>query len=396
MRLNRISLVIGVLSVIFWYSSSNVFAEGKPNFHIGTLEANPIAAIESRFDDNIFLEPDGEEDQDFIFSTQVGIGLNMPLVAVRESDFNFQTAYFADILQFSDHKDQDRTDHYSSTVADFLFANDFTLRVADDFVKTADPPNSELTDLQKRLRNVASIVGGYTREKVGVDVGYSNIRDDWKSRDNLDKYEHVISTTGTFYYSPKTSVFGEFDFGIIDYDEQTTNSDSDYQQWLVGLKGEVAPKLVGVVKTGYRSSNYEDGRSDFNGVTVYGDLTYDLQERTTIVLSGERGPVESTFDTNSFFEANKVSLRFEHELLEKLQLQGGGFYQRNEYPDSTTIGTKTAERQDDIGSLSVGLIYEVREWLAAKTSYEYKVRESEFSSLDYKANEVKVSLSLLF
>jgi len=390
-KLVGIEIVLAILSGL----SLPVYAEG--NIHIGSLEINPFASVEQKYDDNIFLEPDNQENDDWITTTTLGFGANMPLVAEREEDFMLKARYTADIIEFWDDSEQDRVDHAVSALADFKFVNDFTLKLEEDFKKTADPPNSELTALEKRLRNISRVVLGYKREKIGIDLGYRDIRDDYDNLDSLDRREDVITTTAYFQLFPKTSLFGEYNYGKIVYDNNDTNSDSDYSQWRLGLRGEIAPKLTGIIKAGYKSAAYNDSsKDDFEGFTIFGNLIYRLKERSSLNIYGERGSIESAYRTNSYFESNVIGLGLDHQLLEKLFLVGGVSYQLNKYPDTTQEGGVRAKRRDYIWDAKLGLRYEMKDWVIIETDYEYKQRDSKFAAFDYEDNRATTKISLLF
>lgn len=389
-----IKSLIMALAISFCFCS---LANAEPNIHIGALEIHPFASVEQKYDDNIFLEPDGQEDDDWITTATLGLRMYMPLVPVREKDFIFEGGYHADIIRFWDYTHQNRVDHTAHGLADFKFTNDFTLLIKERFRKTADPATSELTALQKRWRNTAGAVAGYKREKIAVDLGYENIRDKYLDLVNLDKWQNII--TPTFYYQlfPKTSVFGEYNYGIIDYDEHTTNSNSHYHQFRIGLKGEYFPKITGIVKAGYEHRIYDESiKSDFSGFTMYGNVIYRFKERSTLDIYGERRPVESTYSTNSYFAANTIGFKFDHQLLERLFLIGGAYYKHNKYPDETTEGSKTAKRRDSILDGKLGLRYEIRDWIHVEGSYEYKQRDSKFSNFEYKDNKVLGKVSVVF
>jgi len=387
----RIALAILLIFISF------SLANAAGNIHIGTLEINPFASIEQKYDDNIFLEPKDQENHDWITTTILGLDLKMPIIPGREEDFTLEAKYAASFLKFWDYTKQDRVDHNISALADFKFSNDFTLKIEDNFQKTADPPNDELTALEKRFRNIVQAVLGYMREKIGFDFGYKNIRDDYNNLNDLDKHEHVFTTTGYYQLFPKTSIFGEYNFGKIIYDNNTSNSDSEYHQYRLGVKGQIAPKLTGLVKAGYKKTDYKNSsKKDFTGFTTLVNVTYDLKERTTLNAYLERGSEESTYSTNSYFEYDKVGLKLDHELLDRLFLVGGGYYQINKYPDQTTEGSVTARRRDKVYDGTVGLRYEIKEWVFLETDYEYKQRDSKFSTYDYKDNKYIMKINFMF
>ena len=402
MKWGKIATMTRVFSIIFFCFLFSVFcsllstAQAESNIHLGNLEINPFVSIEETYDDNIFLEPDNQENEDWITTAKLGADLRMPLAPAREEDFMFKGKYALDVISFSDEAAQNRLDHTLEAAIDCNFANDFSLKVKDKLLKTGVPPNSELTALEERLSNSAKVVLGYEREMIGFDAGYQNKRDDYNNLNGLDRYEHIFTLTAYYQLFPKTSIFGEYNFGSIEYDVTTTNSDSDYNQGRLGLKGELTSKLTGIVKAGYKSSDYDQAaKDDFEGITTYLNLIYELWERSTVKLYGERGAVESSYRTNSYFAMNKIGLKLDYELSDKLFLTTGGSYGLNKYPDQTTEASLSAKRKDRIYNALIGLRYEMKEWVYISGEYEYKQRDSEFSTFDYEDNKVSVKVSLM-
>lgn len=387
------SIVMALLVLVYFCPS--IHAEG--NLHIGALEIHPFAVVEQKCNDNIFLEANEAEDEDWITTTTLGFDLKTPLIAQREEDFILEAQYAADIIEFWDYSSQDRIDHTISVKTDFKFANDFSLKLKEDFKKTATPPTSETTSLERRFRNTAEVVCGYKRERIGLDLGYTNIRDEYNNLNSLDKDEDIITTTGFYELFSKTSIFGEYNYGKIVYDDNTTNSDSKYHQFRIGVKGEIAPKLSGVAKAGFKTTDYKDTtKNDFEGFTLFGDLTYSFQERSTLNLYGEKNIEESTYSTVNYYETNKMGIGLDHQLLEKLFLVAAGSYQFNKYPGETTESSVTLKRKDSIWDGKVGFRYEIKDWVHLEADYEHKHRDSKFSNFDYKNNIFSIKATFVF
>jgi len=393
----KFKFAIGLMASLFilFDFSHCVFAAG--NMHIGKMEVHPFAFVEQKYDDNIFLEST-QKNADWITTSAAGVKLEWPFVPGREKDFLLKASYDADYIRYWENTKESRLDHNLSAAADMKFANDMTLKINEDFKKTADPPNDEQTALIKRYRNIARIVLGYEREKIGFDLGYQNILDDYiHGNKNLDKDENIISATAYYRISPKTQVLAEYDFGMVDYDIHTTNSDSRYHQARVGIKGQIAPKLTGTVKVGYKYTTYEQSdKADFRGLTAFGSLDYKIKERTLLNVYGARSSEESQYATNSYYELNKIGFSAEHQLVEKIFLLGGAYYQLDKYPDETTENGITAKRRDNIYNAKIGLRYEMRDWLHFQADYEYKERDSKFGNFDYRDNRVMAKVSALF
>ncbi len=377
--------------------ADNVFAQNEPNIHIGALELHPFASVKQTYDTNIYLEPEGEENDDFISDVALGMGAEMPLIPEREKDFMIKASYQADIIMFWDQDQRNRVDHTVRALLDCAFANDFRLRVKEHFKKTADPPNSERTSLDKRYRNTLDSALAYTREKITLEAGYMMTRDGYNDLTNLNKTDDMLTTTCFYQIFPKTSILAEYNFGVIAYDNNETNSDSKYHQGRLGLVGDLWPKITGTLKTGYRYVTYDESdKDDFSGFTVFANIKYDLTQRTEMNLYAQRTSRESSYSTNSYFESNKIGAKLNHQLLERLWFNAGGFFQHNRYPTETTENSVTAKRKDALWGLNAGLKYEIKEWLFINTDYEFKQRDSKFDTFDYNDHKILAEVSIRY
>ncbi|HDK16763.1 MAG TPA: hypothetical protein ENG75_02315, partial [Nitrospirae bacterium] len=263
--------------------------------------------------------------------------------------------------------------------------------------RTEDPQDSERADLDKRFRNTIDTSLSYDREKIRIMGGYRAIRDDYDDLENLDRTDNMF--TGALFYqlAPKTAVFAEYNYGFISYDTNRTNSNSEYHQARLGLEGNLLPKVKGIVKAGYRTVGYDaNNKEDFSGFTLLGNIIYNATERTVINLSAEMTSEESSYSTNSYYEANIVKIALDHQLLERFWLNGGGFYGRNRYPDATTESSAVRKRRDDLWGLNAGMKYEIKRWCFISADYEFKERDSNFAAFDYTDHIVSAEISFIF
>ncbi len=377
--------------------SGKVSTQQKPNIHIGTLEIHPFSTLKQTYDSNIYLEPKGDKNDDFITDITLGIKGQMPLIPEREDDFTIQASYQVDIIEFWRHNQNDRVDHTAKGLLDFKFTNDFQLKIENNFKRTADPPNSERTALDKRFRNILDMTLTYDREKIKLEGGYTTILDDYDNTNNLDKTDNKFTSAAFYQISSKISLLAEYNFGTINYDSNQTNSDSKYHQLRLGTVGELSSKLKGTVKAGYRYVGYdESGKKDFSSFTLFGSIKYDVTERTEINLFAERTSEESSYSVNSYYETNKIGVKLDHQIAERLWLKGKGSFQYNRYPAETIEGSKTAKRKDTLWGLGTGLKYEVKEWLVIDADYEFKQRASNFAAYDYDDHKITAGVSILF
>jgi len=389
------SCILAVFLVLIF--ADMVFAQHLPYIHIGTLEIYPLASATQEYDSNIYLEPKNEENDDFISDITLGMKAQMPLIPQREEDFMLHVSYQADIIEFWRHTLNDRIDHTVEGELDFTFANDFRLEIEESFKKTADPPNSERTSLDKRFRNTLDTILTYDREKIRFKGSYMMLRDDYDGLNNLDKTDHMFTGSSFYQIFPKISLLAEYNFGMITYDSNETNSDSKYHQMRLGVEGDLWSKVTGTVKAGYRYVRYDErDKSDFSSFTLFGNIKYNATERTEINIYAERTSQESSYSTNSYFEVNNIGIKLDHQLLERLWFNGESFFQYNLYPTETTEGSKTDKREDLLWGLGAGTKYEVKEWWFINADYEFKQRNSNFVAYDYYDHKISAKVSVMF
>jgi len=372
-------------------------SEVTPNVHVGALEVHPFVNIKQTYDTNIYLEPEGRENDDYITDVAAGIEIEMPLVPERDKDFLVKAAYKADMLIYYDQTRLNRVDHDMYGLVNFNFANGIGFYAKEQFILTQDPPNNERTSLDKRFRNIIDTSLSFMRENLKFQGGYSMIRDGYDDVTNLNKFDNRL--TGLCFYQlfPKVSILGEYNLGLITYDSSTTNSDSTYNQARAGITGAILPKVTGTLKGGYRNVSYEQGeKDDYSGFTAFANVKYDVTERTVLNLYGERTTDESSYSDNSYYEINQCGLELQHQLLEHLWITGEEFLSYNRYPHETTDSGIVEKRRDTIWGSKLELKYQLTEWLYVFSGYEFKRRNSQFDRFDYDDHRVSIWISTRF
>lgn len=388
-------IIISIIVVLFC-CISKVLAAG--NIHIGTLEIHPFESVSRTYNDNIYREPKNQENGDQITVSQFGILFKKAIVPGR--DYRFKAEYFADVFQYNKNPREDRVDHTVDARIDFYFPNRLLIKMREKYKKTADPPNSELTDLEKRIRNVNEAVLGYKGKQFSFEVSSRYMRDNYDKLDNLDKKEYVTTQTAYINISPKTSLFVEYVFGKFRYDENSTNQDSEYSQWRAGIKGTITPKLTGIIKGGYKETDYDDTRTingrDYRGGTAFVRIVYKVKERSSITFYGDRTSVESTYLTNNYYVENKAGGIIDHQLTKRIFFTGEGFFGKNTYPEELTDGGKTEKRKDRVQGANTELRFKVFEWLSLHGGYRYSRKNSNFTRYEYKNNIYSAKIAVMF
>lgn len=355
---------------------------------IGELEIKPWGEVKLQYDDNVFLDRYDEKD-DLIYTLTPGIGLKLPF---QDNFLKFD--YHADIIKFSDYSSQDATNHYASGELDLNWS-DININLHDSFARVFDRPSTEDTSRVKRDDNTAGVTVKLQKERLGIQIGYDNFTRDYRSDasyDNFDRKENRYSLMLTHQTFPKTKLLFEYDFNQIRYDNDSTNSDSDYHQFLVGAMGEITPKTTATIKTGYQFSNYKNaGSTDFKSGVLYADMTHRFSDKDALKLQFLRTAYESTFGTNNYYTVNNVSGTYDHYFTRRLLGFITGLYQENSYPKETTVGGETKKRKDRYYSIGPGLRYYLKDWFTLTLHLEHIERDSNFDIYKYDQNLATIS-----
>ncbi|MFH1355230.1 MAG: outer membrane beta-barrel protein, partial [Candidatus Omnitrophota bacterium] len=322
----------------------------------------PYVNVEQKYDDNIYLDPNNKKD-DFI--TTLGLGVTLEKARRR---YGLKLDYRADFIKYYNYTREDTEHHTLSCLVDLKLIP-FRLRFEDSFERTSDPADSEKTAREDRIRNISSLKIIRQQDRLEFEMGYSNITDDYDNDSELDKLEDILTLTSYYKFFPKVSFLLEYNYGQICYDE-TTHSDSNYNQIRVGFKSVDTAKLSGLVKVGYQKRDYkEQGKGDFEGLSVFANLTEKLSSRTKVELSSDWAVNESSYSTNNYYVLSGLGLKLTHKLGPKWTFSSEGSYYLNKYPQETTEGAQRAKREDDIWTGGFGLNYQLQKGVSLGIGY---------------------------
>jgi hypothetical protein len=382
MKKGYVIFIFAVCLSFFALSNSMLYA--GQGLKLGDAEVSPYGQIKVQYDDNVFWDTDNEKD-DIIVTLTPGIGLKLPF-----QDNYLKFDYHADINRFMDYSSQDATNHFTSGELNLNW-NDITINFHDNFSRSFERPSIEDVTRVKRDDNKAGISIGVQKERLGIQVGYDNFIRNYRSDpvyEPFDRTEHLYSLMLTHQTFPKTKLLFEYDFGQIRYDN-SSQSDSDYHQFLVGATGDITRNTTATIKTGYQVRNYEDSSTkDFKSPVLYGDLIHKFSDKNYLKLAFLQTAYESTYGANNYYKVQNISGTFDHYFKSKLLGFITGLYQTNSYPKDVTFEGETKKRKDNYYSMGAGLKYYMRTWLSFTLQAEHIIVDSNMSSLDVSQNLV--------
>jgi hypothetical protein len=357
------------------------------------LKLSPFLSERVEYETNVFQVPNHPQD-DVIFKTIPGF-----VIDYTYGPHSVSAGYRAEILNYVHLTDQNTVNNIMA----FQLRLDFPrwlLTLKDDFTQTNDPPTSELSGPIKSTTNVLTPEAEFrvtTRFSTGLSYAWTRVRyEDPSVGDLIDRDEQVIAGSVYWKLVPKADIGLSYRYDRTDF---TVSGDRDYDshEVRVGLRGDLTAKLSSTLHVGYlwRVADHSDQLS-WNGFTFGGEITYRPTERTTITLSTDRRPEESTFLTTPFYLTSNATLLAQHQLFPKLSIGariGGGV---DDYPTKQTVGGVTDWRRDWFLSAGVQAEYSIQPWLRLGFEYLRTSRSSNFDTFDFVDNKITGRVTLQF
>ena len=389
-------IISAVLALAFANS-----AYAMQNIKLGTVEINPTALVKQSYDSNIYLEKND------VKSSMINrLGLGVDALNKFGSRLELSGGYMIENLSYSRTPSANDAVHHTGNLAlKAKLGAEGMLTVNNNFMDTTDQATSELTARAKRIQNTAgaafeSPLRGKFGYGVNVQHTYHNYKD--MANNGLDRAELLAGFNINYQLQPKTRVFLAYTYGDLNYQETSqTASDATYNNIDVGVKGNIAPKLVGIVTAGTQLRKYADPKVS-NGVTADDDtslptfsaqLQWKALEKTEVILYGKRANVESNYQASRFYTSTLGDLSVSREV-RKFKVALGGSFESVNYPEATSAGA--AKRVDNNTNLRVNVDYSMQPWLKAGFGYAYKIRNSNESANNYKDNVIGLEIKGLF
>jgi len=190
------------------------------------------------------------------------------------------------------------------------------------------------------------------------------------SRDiySLNSYARIL---------PKTHLILNYNRGDVGY-ILDGDQDYDYNEYWLGVRGVISPKITGLVKLGWGNFDYVDGTNkDREEVNVR--LAYRLAPRLIFNTKVYRREDVSTLTTESSETSTVYSwgLKYLPTFNKKVILGLDLSYGEKDY---------ASDRKDEMFSLGLNATYKLRKWLSFEGGYKFKERTSTSDTAGYKNN----------
>ncbi len=379
MRLSRLAVGLGLLILSLSRTApANALDLGE---WLPGLKLTPFFSERVTYESNVF-QVASHSQGDAIFKTIPGF-----LADYTFGPHSISLGYRAEILNYVTLTAQDTVNHIGVVQLRLEFPKTlFTLR--NDFVRTSEPPNTELTGPIESDTNVLASELEYrltSRFSVGANYSWTHVSfDNPEVAVDLDRNEQLGGVSLFWRLFPKTTLRANYNYGIEIFRFQEDRNVTR-QQFLVSVLGDLTPKLSSTLRLGFEhrhpDSSFQPG---YTGPIWGGDLAYRPTERTTLTLVTDRSVQESTFGTVPFYVTTSGALGLQQQLWRKvtasLRVAGGV----NNYPSKQVFDGLNTWRQDTFYAYGGGLEYEFKPWLSAGVEYAHLGRHSNFPTFSFK------------
>jgi len=352
----------------------------------GPLNIKPNGSYTGEYDSNVFLQDDNGEG-DWINRLKWGVDSILP---INEGQHSLYGGVQSETEWFSEFDSQDHTDWNFQGGGEMNF-NSFSLEIFEEFSRTVDRSDNELTQRLDRKENyllglLTVPFGEYflETEVSDFDLQFRDPAFEPNNRNELRLFPRVGVNVGD-----STQALVEYGHTYLNYELEDRTGHSN--QASVGLRGLLGELTSYQVWGGWEFRNYDtDSRNDFQGPIARGELVYRPSDFTRLTLDADRRVVESVSAGQSYYVQNQASVRYRRQLSEKLIANARGTVRLNSYD---------TQRDDFYLEPAVGLEYILpyTDNIAAVFSeYRWTLRASDSSGTDYSRQLVNMGVKAEF
>ncbi|WP_420348116.1 outer membrane beta-barrel protein [Pelagibius sp.] len=359
---------------------------------LGGFRLFPRLNISETYDDNIFADEDGEQD-DFITSVAASL--------VARSEWSRHSLRIAGRVRdqsFLDNSSQDRTEYLirpqlrldlaERSQADFGAEHSRQVIGRDDPEDTGDEEPTEFN----RFQGNAGYIHRFNRISLGGS--FQVRRDDYISGgdDDRDRIEYQFGLPIGYEVSTITNVTLQPFFRIRDFDElDETGADRDARAGgaTIGIETELT-RLVHVgLDVGFIANDFEDPDFDDDiDFIVDGDVTWYVTGLTTVTGRLARRDIATNTPGSSSKTQSTVAAEVQHELLRNVLVVAEARYVQDDF--------REVDRTDDRAIFGLGAEYLINRYVSIGADYRFVQRWSDSEDRDFTRNLVTLGLRTKF
>lgn len=276
-------------------------------------------------------------------------------------------------------------------------------RFYDKYTNTEDPAFSEQVARERRTQQEFGFRLDHERSrKLLLGLAFRDTIHKYLSPSlaaSLNRFDLSFGGDVGMRLQPKTRLRMTYRRQIIHYSAGRAIHSKSHRLGFA-LDGRLAPKITGraTADVQFRKYDVSPGAGGRKITTFLTDIqaVYKAGRRTKVTGRLFRSINESTFGLNRFYVATGISAGVTHRH-RKVKVGASASFEADRYPESTTIGSFSANRRDDLYRFGVKTDYSLRPWMTVGLEYERRQRHSIFTGqYNYKADRTSANLKLVF
>ena len=350
---------------------------------IGTISFTGNSTI--KWDSNIFRQETREvSDTVLVFSPGFSAVLGRN---VTDLDIGLSTSY--NINKYQDKNELD-SELLSFRANAAYRTSRLELSANASYVETKS--NNELAnrqgDLLERELTAFGINGEYTlspKFSVKAGVNWDEIAYVGDYAASYDDRKYLKLPVDIYYeLTPKMDLSVGYVHNQIDV--ETAGQDATSNDFNLGLRGELLPKLVGYFKVGYNQYENDNYSRDTTSMSLDSNLTWTVSAKFTHGLNIYRNFDASATGTGT--EESKLNWSTSYALNNKVSLSGRAGYSIRDYLAS--------EREDKLLTLGLNGTYRINRYWNVNAGYVFSNNDSNRAGSSYDDNIVTFAASLTY
>lgn len=395
---------------------------GKINF--GNFSIIPGITLQGVYDDNIYLgngksypaAPQTtlaeKKEADFVSHVKPSLMLNYMIPARGYVSLG----YMGDFAFYKDNNRNNWANNQGNLVLNYNAPGGLIVGINDLLAFVEDPfggaDQYQVGRATKRYYNDLKAKVGYMIMSNFRSFLYFNNYLQKYSNSTLDYSQDYTNTEfgigAETQFLPKTWGFLRYHYGTRAYNTNAPgqtgdfNSNSKWHRVNAGLAWDpgLGAKITGELNFGYQWLKYDNPftsaarttqRKDENTFIAETSIRYLPTETTSLALIISRVLRGTGSDTNEQFIDTAIGISMRQKLLMKLDLNAGIIYSKNEY--NIPVGNA---RNDDNLLFSLGLDYNIQDWLSVGVGYSYNWKDSNVETFDYAVNQVMAQVKIVY
>jgi len=386
--------------------AEDLFGKRGGRFH-------PFLLLEGIYTDNLFAT-DSNTKNDFVTTAAPGIWLAFPanreklltidttttspgglkLSRIKpEATRRYQTylLYSPEFVHYSNYSSHDHVDQRGEGLFQYNFDSGLSFDFIDLFnCKEEIAGNGVIDTLYRHQDNLFDFITTYETPsgKLKLKFNYSNY--DLHYREKIVSYrnrnDNSFGVSAFYKFWPKTSLFGEYNFSNINFDNGKTD-DSVENRYYAGVNWDMTAKTRGRLKLGYITKDFDSSDvKDQQGFSIELQAQHNLTAKLAIQANGYRKFNESDMANASSFLSTGIDLALIQRFSEKWSGTLDASYERNEY--------NGISRDDDLYSIGPAVRFKPRKYLFFDLGATYYDNNSNIDIFSYQAYEIFMRITI--